>query len=384
MDEGVTKANAPGERAEAPTIEVGDLRDWLDQGRPVTLLDVRSSAARAEWAIPGSLHRDAYEALKADRPEEALDDLTLPTDRPVVTVCNAGNTSRVAARHLRARGLEAVSLAGGMKAWSLAWNSAEVPLRESAARVVQVRRTGKGCLSYLVGSGREAAVIDAALDPSLYLELAERAGWRITDVLDTHVHADHLSRSRALAERSGATLRLPDQRRVSFPFTPIREGDVVAIGAARLAALHLPGHTLESTGYLLDDRALFTGDTLFLAGVGRPDLAASPEETRERAHALHRTLRKLLDLSPATLILPGHTNEPVAFDRKPLCARLAELRERVPLLSASEREFVETLLARIPPTPPNHHRIVELNEAGVFPVGDPTDLEAGANRCAVS
>ena len=102
-------------------------------------------------------------------------------------------------------------------------------------------------------------------------------------------------------------------------------------------------------------------------GVGRPDLEASPEETRERAYALHRSLKRILDLRPETLVLPGHTSEPVAFDGKPL----AQVREGIEMLEASEDAFVEAILARLPPAPPNHHRIVESNEAG-------------ANRCAVS
>jgi hypothetical protein len=82
-----------------------------------------------------------------------------------VTICGEGVTSLIAAEQLRARGFEALSLAGGMKAWSLAWNSAEVSMPGSQARVIQVRRTGKGCLSYLIGSQGSAAVIDAALEP---------------------------------------------------------------------------------------------------------------------------------------------------------------------------------------------------------------------------
>ena len=145
-----------------------------------------------------------------------------------------------------------------------------------------------------------------------------------------------------------------------------------------------PGHTPESITYLLDEEALFTGDTLFLAGVGRPDLEASAEEARQRAHTLYASLRRLLALPPETIVLPGHTNTPVAFDRTPLRATLAEIRERAGLLREDEDSFVETILSRIPPTPPNHAQIVALNEAGMLPDGDPTDLEAGANRCAVS
>jgi glyoxylase-like metal-dependent hydrolase (beta-lactamase superfamily II)/rhodanese-related sulfurtransferase len=364
-------------------VDVDSLRSMLETGQPVTVLDVRTAEDRAEWAIPGSLHVDAYAALKAGDPE-AMAGVDLPRDAPVVTVCGAGKVSLVAAEQLRGRGYDASSLIGGMKAWSLAWNSAEVPLPTGAARVVQVRRTGKGCLSYLIGSAGKAAVIDASLDPEIYQSLAAEHGWTITHVLDTHVHADHLSRSRALADATGATLLLPATDRVAYPFSPVRDGDALAIGAARLVALHTPGHTAEATSYLLDGYALFTGDTLFLAGVGRPDLEAGAGEARERARLLWSSLRRLAALPPETLILPAHTSSPVAFDAEPVVATLREVTARVPNLWLAEAEFVETILARLPPTPPNHAAFVAFNEAGELPPGDPTDLEAGANRCAVS
>lgn len=125
------------------TVDVETLRAWLERGRPVTVLDVRPARERAEWAIPGSFHIDAYEALKAGNPA-ALAGVELPSGVPVVTVCAAGKTSAIGAKQLRARGIEAISLAGGMKAWSLAWNTAEFQAPHIPARVIQVRRTGKG------------------------------------------------------------------------------------------------------------------------------------------------------------------------------------------------------------------------------------------------
>lgn len=368
---------------EARTIRVEDLRRMLDRGERVTVLDVRTAEDHAEGAIPGSLHVDAYRELKAGDPH-ALDGAEIPGDAPVVTVCGLGRTASIATEQLRERGLEALTLEGGMKAWSMAWNTAEVPIQGSEAHIIQVRRTAKGCLSYVIGSGGSAVVIDASLDPEVYEGLVKERGWRITDVLDTHVHADHLSRSRVLAQRTGATLRMPETDRIAYPYERVRDGDVLRIGHARLAALRTPGHTGESTSYLLDGRALFTGDTLFLAGVGRPDLEASPDEARGRARLLYGSLRELAKLPPDTLVLPGHTSEPVPFDRRPLVATLAEVRGRVPLLHLSDGEFVETILGRIPPTPPNHDTIVEMYEAGQLSEGDPTELEAGANRCAVS
>jgi glyoxylase-like metal-dependent hydrolase (beta-lactamase superfamily II) len=365
------------------TIGADELRSMMEAHTPVTVLDVRKAVDRAEWAIPGSVHIDAYEALKAGDPN-ALADADIPHDVPVVTVCGAGNVSLTAMEQLRQRGYHARSLAGGMKAWSLAWNDAVVPIPDSKATVIQVRRTGKGCLSYLIGNGPEAIVIDAALSPEIYLDLAAACGWTITHVVDTHVHADHLSRSRGLAEARGATLHLPAQDRVSFDFSPIRDGDAIVFGLSRLVAIQTPGHTLESTSYLLDDAALFTGDTLFLNGVGRPDLEASQDEARERAHLLHASLQRLIALPAGIVVLPGHSSAPVPFDQQPIAATLTEVTRKVSMLGMNEDHFVASILARIPPTPPNHDQIVALNEAGILPDGDPTDLEAGANRCAVS
>ena len=365
------------------TIDVETLRTWLEEGRPVMVLDIRPMHERVEWAIPGSIHVDAYNALKAHDPA-ALAGMDVPIDGSIVTVCAAGKTSQIAAEQLAARGIQAFSLEGGMKAWSLAWNTAEVPMPQDTARIIQVRRTGKGCLSYLIGIGEEAIVIDASLDPKVYLDLAHAHGWQITGVFDTHIHADHLSRSRQLAERSGALLFLPDQQRVSFPFTAIRDGDTLDIGTASLTVLHTPGHTPESTCYLVNNHALFTGDTLFPTGVGRPDLDASADEARARASALYHSLHKLLSLPSDTLVLPGHTSTPVAFDGDPIAATLAGIVEQVGVIHATREVFIEQILARIPPPPPNYERIVRLNETGVLPERDVTELEAGANRCAIS
>ena len=225
-------------------------------------------------------------------------------------------------------------------------------------------------------------MIDAALEPEVYLKITDDRGWKIKGVLETHIHADHLSRSRRLAEQSEAPLYLPEQDRVSFSFTPLRDGEVLEVGAAKLEAIHTPGHTMESTSYLLDEVALFTGDTLFTEAVGRPDLGADSEDAQIRAKTLHNSLQRILTLPPETLILPGHTSEPVAFTGEMIGSRLAEVRKRAEVLRLPEDAFIEKITAHLPPTPPNYHQVVELNEAGRLPEGDPTDLEAGANRCA--
>lgn len=366
----------------ARQIETETLRAWLDRHQPVTVLDIRTNEDREQWAIPGSIHVNAYDALRAGEPG-ALAGAALPSDRPVITVCNAGRVSQTAADVLTARGFDARSLVGGMKAWSLAWNEAEVPLADPSVRVIQIRRTGKGCLSYVIASGGEAAVIDASVSSQVYLEIIRRHGWSLKYVIETHVHADHLSRARELARQTGAALLLPQQHRVTFSFTAVNDGERIMLGQAGLLAVRTPGHTDESTSYVLNDAAVFTGDTLFTNGVGRPDLHANGDTARRRARALYASLMRLRTLAPALLVLPGHTSEPVAFDGRPIAATLAEIDGWLSGWLVSDIAFVDRVTSQLPPTPPNFIRIVELNEAGELPADDPVDLEAGANRCAI-
>jgi glyoxylase-like metal-dependent hydrolase (beta-lactamase superfamily II) len=368
---------------DVPEITAEQLRAELEQGRVITVLDVRRTPEWAEWSIPGSVHVGGHDELWARSPN-ALARFTATPGTRVVAVCGRGNTSRLAAHELIARGIDAVSLEGGMRAWSLAWNSADVAGLTDGVVIVQVRRTGKGCLSYLVVADGEAAVIDPSVDPEVYVALARARNARITAVLETHVHADHLSRGRALASASHATLYLPEQDRVRFPVERLGDGATVRVGDVTITARRTPGHTFESTCYAVGS-AVMTGDTLFLDSVGRPDLkSGTDQETRERARLLHASLQRLAALPGETIILPCHTSKPVAFDGRALSATLAQVRERTAeLLGLGEAAFVEQVVARTPPPPPNHVEIVRLNEAGEFP-DDPGALEAGANRCAIA
>jgi glyoxylase-like metal-dependent hydrolase (beta-lactamase superfamily II) len=178
-------------------------------------------------------------------------------------------------------------------------------------------------------------------------------------------------------------LVLPPQQRVSFAFTVIGDAEGIRVGQANLTAIHTPGHTDESASYVLDETAVFTGDTLFADGVGRPDLHANPEKARQRARALFASLNRLRQLPEQMIVLPAHASEPVAFDGRVVGACVKDIGGWLSRWLESESAFVDRVTSNLPAAPPNFARIVELNEAGEFPATDPTDLEAGANRCAV-
>jgi hypothetical protein len=180
----------------------------------------------------------------------------------------------------------------------------------------------------------------------------------------------------------GARLYMPEGSPLSYPHAALADGEAVEVGPSRLMTIRTPGHTVESTSYLLDGRALFTGDTLFLSAVGRPDLEATQEAAVEKAHALFRSVGRLLDLTSEIVVLPGHTSEPVPFDGVPISAPVSDVRNTVGPLLEDEDNFVQRVAGDLSPTPANYERIAELNRAGEQLEGDLTELEAGANRCA--
>lgn len=203
-------------------------------------------------------------------------------------------------------------------------------------------------------------------------------------MVETHIHADHLSRAKQLAERSKAALHLPVPNKVSFGFTPINEENVLQIGGINIKPIQTPGHTIESISYLINDKVLLTGDTLFINGVGRPDLKASDEEAIQKSKTLYHSLQRLLALDENIIVMPAHTSQPIDFDSTPIQTTIGNIKQTVAMLKLSKEEFVNTLLQRIPPAPANYLLIVERNIEGDFSDINPVDLEAGANRCAVS
>ncbi|HUH91717.1 MAG TPA: MBL fold metallo-hydrolase [Casimicrobiaceae bacterium] len=230
-------------------------------------------------------------------------------------------------------------------------------------------------LSYVFGcgtAGKAVAVDVVAGDEEWFAAEAAKSSARITHVVDTHVHADHYSGGRRLAERVGAEYCLHEHAPVKFPFHRLRDGDVLDLGNVAFRVLHTPGHTLDSIGLLVTDKRrgeapwfAVTGDTLFVGAVGRPDLAG---REREMAGKLYETLRsKLVTLADEVEIFPGHQAGSVCgagLSGKPCSTIGFEKRFNPGLRIASKDEFVNAVLTQIPPRPANMDRILAANSAG--------------------
>jgi hydroxyacylglutathione hydrolase len=229
-------------------------------------------------------------------------------------------------------------------------------------------------ISYLFGCGGKAAgaVVDPVGDIQPYLCAAETAGMRIHFVIDTHLHADHLSAGRALADAAGAEYVLSAEAKVTFPFKGVRDGEVLPLGNVTATALHTPGHTPEHICLLVTDRTradepwfVLTGHTLMVGDLGRTELAVSAEQG---ARDLFRSAQKLKALPDYVEVLAGAYAGSVCGRRlsgKPSSTIGFEKRRNEAFKIEDEAEFVRFMVADIPPAPPEAARIRAANSGDV-------------------
>jgi hydroxyacylglutathione hydrolase len=238
-----------------------------------------------------------------------------------------------------------------------------------------------GCLahaSYLVSSEGRAAVIDPQRDVEIYLDAARQLGVTIEHVIETHLHADFVSGHHELAQRTGAKIYLGDGSGAQFPHVAVRTGDSMQFGSCRMEFLQTPGHTLESVCIVMTDianpeapKAVFSGDTLFVGDVGRPDLSGN-HTPQELAGMLYTSLHeRLMTLPDDTVIYPAHgagslCGRQMSTERSSTIGR--ERRTNYALLAGNSDEFIRLLTDSLPPRPEYFGRDVELNRQGAGPL----------------
>ncbi len=219
-----------------------------------------------------------------------------------------------------------------------------------------------GCASYLVGDPEsgDAALVDPVFAVESLLVEAERLGVRVTHVLETHTHADHVSGHGRLALEYGVTVSVHEDAGATFAHEPLSDGSEIAVGAVTIRTLHTPGHRPEHCCFLVDD-ALLTGDSLFVGTAARPDLAV---EAREGAEGLFHSLHRLFELPDDVRVFPGHVAGSLCgVGMSPeRASTIGHERNYNPAVAlATVEEFIADSTSVATPRPPNMDRIVELN-----------------------
>jgi glyoxylase-like metal-dependent hydrolase (beta-lactamase superfamily II)/rhodanese-related sulfurtransferase len=402
-------------------ISPSSLKQKIDNCEDIFILDVRTKMEHESWRMSFNGYRDSLLApIDTLSSPHALE--KIPKDKQVVTLCSHGIRSFMAAKYLSQLGYNVRSLEGGLTAWNNVYDIAFIPILGSLSSIIniwQVRRVSKGCMGYLVASkiDKDAIVIDPTCDMNGPIQkIVEDNNLHITKIFETHVHADHISGASKLALTYGAKVYVSslegyevngnnENNQVVNEIN--NESKIHLFDSVSLKVIHTPGHTngslcfeLEIEDNVREDRKydkdgkisdgkidrsayLFTGDTLFTNGIGRPDLHNKVEQS---ANNLYNTYQeKILRLPKYTVILPCHFNSSFEHE-KPVYDTLDSIINNVSLLSKEKEEFLRSVINAIPSQQPaNYKKIIEINKK-MIPCDNfkHSDLEAGPNACGIN
>ena len=240
----------------------------------------------------------------------------------------------------------------------------------------QFKVEGLGCYSYLIGCSKEgvACVVDPERHVERYLDVAQENGLRITDVFDTHLHADHITGSQELAAQTGATIHVHPAVEAEYPHEPLREGQRLRFGAAEIEIIETPGHTPNSVTLAVTDRArsddvqaLLTGDLLFVGDIGRPDLAGKDLLDQQVKNLYDSLYSKLSRFPDWTEVYPAHGEGSLCgkgMSSKPMTTLGFERRNNPLLNQMPFDEFHKLMTEGFQARPDNFADMVEKNRKG--------------------
>ncbi|QXE02169.1 MBL fold metallo-hydrolase [Terribacillus sp. DMT04] len=372
-------------------LHTAELAEKVKAKETVHLLDIRQEADVQDWAVDAEniiRYNIPFAEIKAN-PTKTRN--ILPDNDPVYVMCYKGKSAQTAVSLLEAAGMDkVVHVVGGMQAWGETMSPRKIGDLTYGGAIYQFMRIGKGCLSYMIVSNGEAAVVDPARFTEVYTSFANDNGWQIKHVLDTHLHADHLSGGRKLAEETGATYWFPadDGKEAAFAFSPLKDGISIPFGQQEegVRCVASPGHTEGSVSFVVDDTFLLSGDILFTESIGRPDLAGQAEQW---VQDLHTTLyEKYPMLSLDLIVLPSHFSElsEIGSDGT-VQARMEDLYRKNPRLQMQDAgAFTASVLGSIPDEQPNSYQLIRESNQGKETIADAEEaiVESGPNRCAVN
>ncbi|WP_254531113.1 MBL fold metallo-hydrolase [Natrinema gelatinilyticum] len=376
------------------TISPERLAELQDEDAEYVLVDTRPADSYESWHIAGAVHFPFGPEEELDGRLEDLEEMVGDTER-VIAVCAKGISSSNLATRLESATdeFDVAAVDGGMKGWSGVYDRVEIDIGGDLT-IVQVQRRAKGCLGYVVGCSEtgEAVVVDPTADTDEFEIAAEEAALEIIGVIDTHVHADHISGGSQLADNLGVPYYLGEraaQRDVEREYTPLDGNEVLTVGDHEVKAVYTPGHTSEMINLLVDDAALLTADTLHVDSTGRTELEFSDDEGERGARMLYETLHRTILAEPeSVVVLPGHVTVTAEGEfahgapGEAIRTTIRDARTEIDLLGLDEDAFVDRM-AEAGEKPSNYEEIIEYNRgAADIPPEERVELELGPNNCS--
>lgn len=370
-------------------MSAAELAKKVLNSEPIFILDVRNESDFNDWKIEGKnvhVFNTPYFDL-IDGVDAVIDQI--PDDKEILVVCAKEGSSKFVAEQLIEQGKQHISyLVGGMKSWSEHLEPVKIGDLKDGGEIFQFIRIGKGCLSYMVTSNGEAAVIDGVRMTEVFENFAKDKNVTIKHTIDTHLHADHISGGRQLAEKTGGKYWLPpkDADEVVFHFERLEEGNSLVVGDTeiKIQPIYSPGHTIGSTSLIVDNQFLLSGDILFVKSIGRPDLAGKAEDW---VTDLRTTLyERYKQLSDNLIVLPAHFGKVTELgEGGKVSGRLGDLYKANPGLNIEdESAFRQTVTENLPPQPNAYQEIRQTNMGKITPTDEEQrEMEIGPNRCAV-
>lgn len=366
-----------------------ELFAWLSNKPDFILLDVRNNKDFANWSVEGPhtcpyINNPYYYFI--EDVQGSVD--SIPRGEKIRIVCAKEGSAKYVADLLAQNGFADV---GYLHEGIVGWGNALIPKLltppDSPYQLYQCVRPGKASLSYLLCSAGEAFVIDPSRNIDVYIDTAKANGCEISKVFETHRQADYISGSQLLNEKTKATIMASglDFGGASFDYSSVDDGATFQCGNVTVQAIHTPGHTMGSTCYQIDNKYLVSGDTVFIAAVGRPDLGGKWEIW---SRVLYFTLTiKLRDLDDNLIVLPCHYSSWTEANENLLFAEtLGNLKKKVDAFAIpNEIKFKEFIHDNMRPQPGIYTEIRRINGGWLTPTEEEANtIDLGKNECSAS